>query len=119
LLNAESGPLILPAPVATEVDYLLGQRFGRSARRAFLADIASARFLVACLEQTDYQLVLAYDERYADLDVGLADLSVVVIAHRFSTKRILTLDQRHFRALRPLDGEHFILLPFDADVPAT
>jgi uncharacterized protein len=39
----------------------------------------------------------------------------VILAGRFETRRILTFDERHFRALRPLDGGSFTLLP--ADLP--
>jgi hypothetical protein len=52
--------------------------------------------------------------RYPDLTPGLADLSVVVLAHRFRTDRLLTFDERGFRALRPLAGGRFTLLPKDA-----
>ena len=51
--------------------------------------------------------------RYSDLNLGLADLSVVVLAHRFRTDRLLTFDERDFRAMRPLAGGHFALLPKD------
>jgi predicted nucleic acid-binding protein len=115
ILRAEIGELVLPAPVTAEVDYLLGKRLGRLARLAFLADLARGQFQVACLDATDYGLAQRLDEQYADLDVGLADLSVVILAQRFKTRRILTTDQRHFRALRPLDGGSFVLLPFDHD----
>jgi len=47
------------------------------------------------------------------MDVGLADLSVVVLAERWSTRRLLTFDDRHFRTLRPLGGGLFTLLPVD------
>jgi len=53
------------------------------------------------------------DEQYADLDLGLADLSVVVLAHRFRTRRLLTFDERDFRAVKPLAGGSFTLLPRD------
>ena len=39
-------------------------------------------------------------ESYRDLGIGLADASIVVLAGRFDTDRVLTLDERHFRALR-------------------
>jgi predicted nucleic acid-binding protein len=110
-VRQESGQVVLPAPVSAEVGYLLTERLGRVARRSFLADLADGRFNVACLEPGDYELIVRYNERYADLDVGLADLSVIVLARRFSTRRILTFDQRHFRTLRPLDGGSFVLLP--------
>ena len=110
--------LVVPAPVTAEVGYLIGKFAGRSARQAFLADLAAGRFEVGCLEAAEYRLVRELDQQYADLDVGLADLSVVILAHRFRTHRILTADQRHFRAIRPLDGGSFVLLPFDADESA-
>ena len=50
---------------------------------------------------------------YADLGIGLADASLVVLAGRFETNRILTLDERHFRTLRTPAGEPFTLLPAD------
>ena len=47
------------------------------------------------------------------LNLGLADLSVAVLASRLGTRRILTFDQRHFRAVRPIQGGTFTLLPDD------
>lgn len=44
----------------------------------------------------------------------MAELTQVVLAARYDTNRILTLDERHFRALRPLRrGRSFRLLPQD------
>lgn len=110
-LESETGALVIPAPVTAEVDYLLGQRVGRAARLAFLDDLAAARFTVACLEVAEYGLVAELDRRYAALDLGLADCATVVLAARLSTHRILTFDHRHFRAVSPLDGGSFELLP--------
>lgn len=41
---------------------------------------------------------------YAELNIGITDASLVVIAARYNTTRLLTLDQRHFRTVRPLWG---------------
>jgi uncharacterized protein len=108
-----SEDVIVPAPVTAEVDYLLGRRLGRRARRTFLADLAAGLFRVECLLPFEYDVILELDARYADLDVGLADLSIVVLARRFRTRRVLTFDERHFRALRPLGGGAFTILPTD------
>jgi predicted nucleic acid-binding protein len=113
ILRDESGELVIPAPVTAEVDYLLGHRLGRPARLAFLDDLAAGRFQVACLESDDHDVVAHLERRYDDLDVGLADLSLIVIAERFSTRRLLTFDERHFRALRTLGGATFTLVPGD------
>jgi predicted nucleic acid-binding protein len=114
LLRAAEGPLVVPAPVAAEADYLIGRRLGPRARRAFLADLAAGRFTVVCLERDDYATVVSVDARYADLDLGLADCALVVIADRYGTDELLTFDERHFRAVRPLGGGGgFRLLPAD------
>jgi len=47
--------------------------------------------------------------------MGLADLSVIVLAARYRTRRILTFDERDFRRVRPLDGDSFVLLPADLE----
>lgn len=113
LLRQESGDLVIPGPASAEIDYFAAKGLGRRARRAWLADIAEGRFRVVCLEPAEYALLLDYDQRYADMDVGLADLSVVVLAHRFKTNRVMTFDERHFRVLRPVGGGSFVLLPQD------
>lgn len=59
VLAGHAGPLVVPAPVTAEVDYL-------------------------------------------------------ALAARCRTKRLLTFDERRFRAIRPLDGGAFELLPADA-----
>lgn len=110
----EAGPLVIPAPVTAEADHLIGRRVGDSARRRYLDDLASGQFDVECLTQADYTIVALLERQYADLNLGLADLSVVVIAARLRCTRILTFDERHFRAVRPLHGDAFTLLPADA-----
>lgn len=114
ILTAEPGPLILPAPTTAEVDYMLGRRFGGRARRAFLADLAAGRYEVAALATEEYSEVASLEARYADLELGLADCAAVVLARRFRTRRLLTLDERHFRTVAPLQGGSFELLPADA-----
>ena len=114
VLEAERGHLFIPAPVTAEVDYLLGRRFGGAARRAFLGDMSARRFESPSLEAGDYATALDLDRRYAELELGLADLSVILVARRLQTRRILTFDERHFRVVRPLQGGVFTLLPADA-----
>jgi predicted nucleic acid-binding protein len=106
-----SGGLFIPAPVTAEIEYLLDRRFGAPARRAFLEDLAARRYQSLGLEPADYATALELDLQYADLNLGLADLSVAVLAARLRTLRILTFDQRHFRVVRPIQGGVFTLLP--------
>lgn len=113
LLRTADGPLIVPAPVTAEVDYLLGRRVGHGPRRNFIADLAAGRFTVACLEREDYATIAELDLRYADLGLGLADCALVVIANRYQTDRIVSFDERHFRAVTTLAGGAFTILPAD------
>ncbi|MBO0774090.1 MAG: PIN domain-containing protein, partial [Actinobacteria bacterium] len=54
-------------------------------------------------------------ERYSDLGIGLADASIVVLAERYKTTRVLTFDHRHFRAMKPLQGGSFTILPAEGE----
>lgn len=113
LLRSDPGGLFIPAPVTAEADYLLGQRFGPPAQRAFLEDLAARRYESPGLDARDYVDALELDRRYAELRLGLADLAVVVLARKLGTRRVVTFDERHFRAVRPLQGGTFTLLPAD------
>jgi uncharacterized protein len=115
LLHSERGTLIVPAAVCAEADYLIRQRGGADAARGFLRDIAAGRFRAEGLPAEEHAVAADLDQRYADLNLGLADASVVVLARRFRTRRLLTFDERDFRAVTPLQGGTFILLPRDRD----
>lgn len=115
ILELEIGPIVMSMAVAAEVDHLLRRRAGPGPRRAFLRDIAAGRFRVECLADDDWGQVAELEARYADLAPGLADLSLVLLASRHGTTRILTFDHRDFRVLRPLSGAPaFELLPSEA-----
>ena len=68
---------------------------------------------MACFEREDYLAVVEVDARYADLRLGLADCALIVLAARYETDVILTFDERHFRAVSPVPGGSFTVLPAD------
>jgi uncharacterized protein len=114
VLRAEGGDLVVPAAVSAEVDYLIRRRGSAMAARAFLRDVAAGRFRVEGLTADEHDMAARLDEQNRDLDLGLADLSVMILAHRFRTRRLLTFDERDFRAVTPLAGGSFTLLPRDS-----
>lgn len=116
ILVSEREGLILSPLTAAEVDYFLQRLRGPGGNARFLADLAAGRFEIPCLEPEDFRVIASLNERYRDLSPGLADLSIVALAARYGTTRVLTLDQRHFRAMRPLQGGVFTVLPFDQDI---
>jgi uncharacterized protein len=106
-------PLVTSQIVLAEVDYLLLTRGGVDVESAFLADVAAGAYSAECLTADELHLANQVVLRYRDLEVGLADASMVVLAARYGTSTLVTLDERCFRAMRPLGGGHFTLLPAD------
>jgi uncharacterized protein len=115
LLRAERETLVTTELAVAEADYLILGRLGIDAELAFLADLAEGTFVVECLDRRELVEARQVVARYRDLRLGLADASLVVLAARYSTTRILTLDERAFRAVTPLQGGAFTVLPADAD----
>jgi predicted nucleic acid-binding protein len=113
ILQAEHEPLITSAVAVAEADDLILTRLGVDVELAFLEDLAEGTFLVECLSRPELATALAVARRHRDLAIGLADASLVVLAQRFRTRRLLTFDERAFRNIAPLQGGTFTLLPAD------
>jgi predicted nucleic acid-binding protein len=108
------GPLLLSPFVLAELDYLLVARVSRDAGIAWLTEVARGAYRLEPFSTEDLAEAVSVIERYPDLGVGLADASVVVLANRYDTYDVLTLDERHFRVLRGPQDHPFRLLPADA-----
>jgi predicted nucleic acid-binding protein len=113
-LRAAEPPLVLSPFILAELDYLLATRVGAGAEVALLQEVGRGAYDLVAFEAIDVALAADLVERYADLDLGLADASIVVLADRLDTSNILTLDERHFRAVRRSKGDPLRLLPSDA-----
>jgi uncharacterized protein len=105
---------ISPA-VLTEVDYLSGQMWGQQSAIRITRALAGPSYEILPYSDQTLRAASGVMELYSDLNVGIVDASLVVHAKDFKTNEIFTLDQRHFRAMRGLDGRHFKLLPFDME----
>jgi predicted nucleic acid-binding protein len=114
VLRGERGELIVSAFVAAEADYIITRRFGVDAELRFLDDLAAATYSVVTLSVDELGRARDLVSTYRDLELGLADASIVVLSARLGITRILTDDNRHFRAVTPLQGGHFTILPADA-----
>ena len=114
VLVAEREALVTTELAVAEADYLILTRLGVGVELAFLEDLALGTYIVECLTRDDVRTAREVVERYRDLRLGLADASLVVLAHRYGTRRILTFDERAFRSVAPLQGGHFTVLPPDA-----
>jgi uncharacterized protein len=114
VINNESGSVLVPMAILAEIDYLLRVRLGSRAVARFLEGIAVGAFSLEPFTPQDLIRCRVLLKKYADLDIGLADAAVIAAAERRGVPRILTVDERDFRAIRGADGKPFTLLPADA-----
>ena len=114
VLRTEDGPILIPAALLSEIDYLLRVRIGFAAEQRFLEGIEKGAFTVEAFTVEDAAFCRKLLTRYQDLDLGLADASVIATAERLGIRTLLTVDERDFRAVQTAKGESFVLLPADA-----
>lgn len=111
MASVEEELLTTPLIVA-EIDHLVSRAGGLDAARAFYEDLSSGAYAVEWWPEAMTETVTAA-KNYQD--IGLADASLLALAARLGTTRVATLDERHFRTVKPLTGEAaFALLPADA-----
>ena len=109
----ERGPFLMSPFVLAEIDYLVQRRLGVRAELRLLDDVASGAYKLVSFDQGDLRETVSLVKTYDDLGIGVTDASVAVVAARYHTVDLLSLDERHFRAIRPLRGDAFRLRPLD------
>lgn len=110
-LEANTHLLVISPYVIAELDYLVVTRHGLHAELAVLDELTGGAWELAALDLADLQQARSIIAKYGDQEIGVADASNVVLAHRYRTSTVVTLDRRHFEMLRPIDGERFTVLP--------
>ena len=111
LLATSDEDLVVPALVLAELDYWCGRRLPSEAWLIFLDDLLAGVYRVEPTTGADLARCRALQGRYTDLALGVVDASIVALAERLDEPKVATLDQRHFRAVRPAHVEAFELLP--------
>ncbi len=111
VIEASTEPLIVSPYVVAELDYLLATHQGTAAEVAALTELAGGAWSLAGFDADDLRAAIDVINRYHDQRIGVADASIVVLAERYRTRSIATLDRRHFGVLRPLTGDSFTVVP--------
>lgn len=101
--------LVIPALVVAEVTYMVGRRLGHRAESRFLHGLQE--FDVEAPSSDDWARIADLVEQYGDFLLGGTDASVIALAERLGADVIITLDPRHFGAVRPRHCDSFHLLP--------
>jgi len=112
-LRSSREPRLLSPFVLAELDYLLARRVSTRVELAFLDEVVRGAYQLETFSGEDVARARAILEQYPDVQLGLADASIVVLAERHAVNDVLTLDERHFRALRGPGGRPFRVLPAD------
>jgi predicted nucleic acid-binding protein len=114
ILRKSTPPRVLSPFVLAELDYLVLKYAGVEAELQLLAEVGRGVYELAEFDRYDIDAAYEIVEQYRDLRIGLADASIAVCAKRWDARDVLTLDERHFRALRAAPRKRFRILPSDA-----
>lgn len=98
-------------PVVVELDWLASQRLEPEAFLSFLLDVEEARVGVVELRVDDYVRIRELLDRYRDLPLGFVDAAVLAVVERLGEPKLVTLDRRHFRVMRPRHIPALRLMP--------
>lgn len=101
--------LTIPAMCVAEASYLLGHRQGPDIEAAFLR--ALEEFDVQAPAGADWARIAALVKQYRAFPLGGTDASVIALAERLDTDLLITLDRRHFTAVRPRHCARFRIIP--------
>lgn len=113
-LTEAKPPFLLSPFILAELDYLVLRHVGRAAQYALLEEVARGAYALEAFDVDDVARANIIMTRHKDLDIGLADASIVVLAEKYQVTEVLSLDQRRFRALRIGPRRRFRILPFDS-----
>jgi uncharacterized protein len=113
VIRSSTGPLLLSPFVLAELDYLLATKVSQEAELALLDQVAAGAYRLEPMAADDIARASEIVLQYRDLGLGLSDASLVVLAERHGTLDLLTLDERHFRAIAGPGGRPFRILPAD------
>jgi predicted nucleic acid-binding protein len=103
LVTALGSKLVVLSTVVVEVDQLLRSRLGPRVARSFISALAAGEHTAAFLTPGLLRRAAEIDARFADLDLGFVDASVMAYAERHDLP-ILTFDFEDFRAASPERG---------------
>ncbi len=100
---------VIPMLVVAEVAYLAATRLGADVESTFVQALGTLD--VDAPPPQEWTRIAELIRQYADFPLGATDASVVALAERLGTPHIITLDRRHFHAVRPLHCEALGCLP--------
>lgn len=109
-IDLESNALV-PLVVLPEVAYMVIRDMGYRPFITFMRSTLNNRSQLREASADDLARAVEIMEQYADSRIDYVDCVIAAMAERLEITRILTIDQRHFRMLRPRHTPAFDLRP--------
>jgi uncharacterized protein len=109
VLQRQDLRLVIPALCVAETAYLTARSLGPHVEAGYLSQLAEMD--VRAPEPEDWPRIGALVRQYADFPLGGTDASVIVLAERLGTDIVVSVDRRHFTAVRPAHCESLRVLP--------
>jgi len=111
LLTGSNEDLVIPTPVLVEIDYWVIKLGGPDPWAEFVTEITDGVFRLEHPTEGDLARCAELERQYADLDLGLVEVSVIAVCERLGEKKVATLDHRHFSIVKPRHCRRLQLLP--------
>lgn len=103
--------LIISPYVVAEFDYMISKANSADFSLRALNNLLIAPFELVQLTTVDFITATEVMAKYQDLNIGITDASLIALAARFETSKIMTLDRRHFSAMKLLSGKPVQMIP--------
>ncbi len=116
-LLEENETIVLPTVVIVEVAYLLrrgskrSKKLGHKNMRQFISTLEESPLQLEPITKSDTRRIYELLEKYSDVNLDFVDASITALAERLDIRRILTVDQRDFRIIRPRHCRYFDIIP--------
>jgi predicted nucleic acid-binding protein len=101
--------LVVPALVVAEATSFVGRRLRAGTEAAFLRGVGTLD--VEGPSPEDFDRMPELVKTYANFPLGGTDASVIALAERIGAELVITLDRRHFSAVKPQHCDTFQILP--------
>ncbi len=111
-LAQEPNP-VMPSVVIPELAYMALRSGEYAPFIDFMRSIANGETPMVFVERSDFARTADLMEKYADSKIDFVDCAIAAVAERLNISRILTVDQRDFRILRPKHVPAFEILPYN------
>ncbi len=110
VMSDERNPF-LPTPVLPELAYMVIRNLGYQPFLSFMQYALDGKPRLVFATADDFDRAMDIMEKYTDSKIDFVDCMIAAMAERLNISRILTVDQRDFRILRPKHVPAFEILP--------